>query len=114
MSIFEPEIFPPEADYRARFKQMIDSEFYNLELDEVARRSVSELAERGAKELSQSIFRERATGRRRELYVERAEANLGTILRRIREQMREKNEKKLTVETFNTVMRGICPLWPFC
>jgi hypothetical protein len=114
MSIFDEEVFPPEADYRARFNQMIDAQFYGSKLDSETRRALSELAERGAEELSRTIIRQGATGRSRELYVQKAEANLESILQLIERQRRDKDEKTVSFETFNVAMRGICPLWPFC
>jgi Zn-dependent oligopeptidase len=110
------QIFPPEENYQDRFQKIITSGFakYDLTLDQETRAKFSELAKRGAASLTQRISREMPNSPKREMYVEKAEKKLDQIVQRMVKQTKDDGDSKVNIKTYEAVMRGICPLWPFC
>ena len=106
----------PLRNIENRFLTIINSGFqqYDLTLDQNTQASFLKLAARGATSLVQRISIEGTDPRKQEKYLEEAEKNLDRIIRLMAIQTKAGGDNIVNSKTFITVLKGVCPLWPFC
>jgi hypothetical protein len=109
-----------EQKYKGFLQRKISFELrkHNLAVDDKVQVALLSLSETGSVALSRRMgIESRGIGRYRPIqraYLAQTEKNIVQLTRALAQETRIRGETRVSYETFETVMSGICSLWPFC